>query len=562
MQVNPALQEILQKGTVPHRQLLGTRYTVISVIGRGVSGDVLLVADNMVDGAVAVVKSVCLLGADTPQDPVARQQRVLQAISEARIMSMFKDDGIVRLLDLWFEETDSSIRFLMEYCSGGDLETYMRCNFPLKEDVLASILIQCLLVVAHIHTKGVAHRDLKPSNILLTGMRRGGRSDPGSASTIPERRVPALKLADFGLSAHCNEGTATKTPLLIGTPLFMSPETVSKGVCDFGSDIWSLGVVFYRLMTNTFPFVGNDMESLHLSILQHNPPHPKSRSSQRYSEELGDLVMRMLVKNPCRRPSARQLISSPLFRQPLFHSPWRSRALYKATCFFVCHTDCRLDVFAEPHLASSVVASLGYGDHIFLTGDVLVRTSLKSSKHPSTLIRSFSWDPKSSETEAFDRMFSPCNQLEGCGRHPNQNNNYRNLSRSEKYHVWGRVVWPRIGYCAMYEQGCCLLKHVGDCSPCGPLFAATRDVVTTRSAPVISVTPPHTHGVSLLPPTTTPANANESAGVAATRPPRNCLHSDECELAPVQPSTESATRKKSRKRSLRKFVSSFFKNRG
>ncbi|EAN87463.1 putative protein kinase [Trypanosoma cruzi] len=420
--------EFLEKNTLPRRQLLGTQLKVLTTLGRGSFGEVLLVEDRNLIGARAVVKRFRKREEKEKKGNLAQQQ-MQAALTEARVMSRFNDDGIVRLLDTWYEDCQGVVCFLMEYCPWGDLEAYLQQNYPLSEEMLLYLFLQCLLALAHIHTKGVIHRDLKLTNILL-----------GAGSS----RIPTLKMADFGLSAFFSVNDAVDVSMFVGTPLFMSPETIAEGLCGYGSDVWSLGVVFYRMMTNFQPFVGDDIAALRVSITNLEPPHPAGKSRVRYSQELGDLVMSMLTKRPFSRPSVRQLINLPLFSDALLKCPWRSKPLRGALCLFACHKDYTVTVFAEPRLDAKIIGTFHFGDHVFVSNEV--RSKATSRR------RSFS---------------------QSVGRRLSLKSPAKTKDCLPDVTTWCRIVGPQQGYCLKYVRGQSVLRHVGDCTPCGPLFTET-----------------------------------------------------------------------------------------
>ncbi|RNF12814.1 putative protein kinase [Trypanosoma conorhini] len=431
MDAFPGYMKFLQRNTLPRRRLMGERFRVVRTLGRGSFGEVVLVEDRTANGARAVVKNFRRKEAAAAAGE-AMERQIQDALVEARVMASFNDDGIVRLMDLWFEESQGVVCFLMEYCPGGDLEAYMQKHYPLTEELLLHFFLQCLLALAQVHTKEIVHRDVKPSNILL------GRKG---------RRVPTLKVADFGLSAFCSEDDgAVEVSVLVGTPLFMSPETIAEGLCGYGSDVWSLGVVFYRMMTNLHPFLGNSMGALRRSITTGAPPHPSLLSRRGYSLELGDLVMSMLEKHPFARPSMRQLIFSPLFARALLQCPWRSRRLRGALCLFACHTDYAVPVLAAPRFDASIVGVLEFGDHAFVANEVHARAA------PGP--RSLSPEISTAATDSLPGVV-----------------------------VWCHVVAPWEGYCLKYERGRATLRHVGDCTQCGPIVDAETLLSARDSSP-------------------------------------------------------------------------------
>lgn len=409
---------------------------MVTVLGRGSFGEAVLVRDECAGGTLAVVKR--FRGSSEKVGTVwcgPSESDIWAAAREAQIMASLNDDGIVRFMDLWYDELVKDICLLMEFCPGGNLSEYLVQHAFLSEESLLQLFLQCLLALAHMHTKGVLHCDLKPDNILL------GRAD-GS--------VPKLKLADFGLGLLCKEPSSHE-PRHAGTPLFMSPETAAHGVNNFGSDVWSLGVVFYMMMSRRPPFFAKGDEALLHSITNCEPPHPSVLSNKRYSRELGDLVMSMLRKPFEERPPARQLIASPLFTQLVLQCPWRSRSLCNVLCLFPCYTDCTLNVFTAPRLNAEIVGKLYFGDHVFVTCEVIAPTSIGECNNSMT--------SSSNTSESLPDITT-----------------------------WYFVIQPFKGFCIKDFRGRDLLRRVTDCTPCG-LMPITREF-SDQHAPLQEQTPP------------------------------------------------------------------------
>jgi serine/threonine-protein kinase len=145
----------------------------------------------------------------------------------------------------------------MEYLEGEDLEPYVKSDNLLPMRDALQIAGQAAEALDYAHLKGIVHRDIKPANI----MRMKASKD--------------IKVTDFGI-ARITSSSKTKTGVILGTPSYMSPEQVAGKKVDGRSDIFSLGVVLYELLTGAKPFVGEDMTSLMYRISRE--PHPSVRS--------------------------------------------------------------------------------------------------------------------------------------------------------------------------------------------------------------------------------------------------------------------------------------------
>src|SRR4029079_5276771 len=136
--------------------------------------------------------------------------------------------------------------------------------------------------LAEVHALGIVHRDLKPSNIMLTA------------------RGP--KVLDFGIAAARGAAQLTQVGLVVGTPLFMSPEQVQGLPPDNRSDLWALGVVLYQALTGAAPFSGSNLAAIGQSILNERPVRPSQRNGS-VPPGVDALVMKLLRKEPDHRYS-------------------------------------------------------------------------------------------------------------------------------------------------------------------------------------------------------------------------------------------------------------------
>ena len=213
-----------------------------------------------------VALKIIKLGMDTRQ-VVARFEQERQALA------MMDHPGIAKVLDAGATDTGRPY-FVMELVKGDPIVEYCDKNNLSIHDRL-ELFAQVCSAVQHAHTKGIIHRDIKPSNILVST--QDGR--------------PAAKVIDFGIAKATSSRLTEKTLFtehrqLIGTPEYMSPEQAEGSLdIDTRTDVYSLGVLLYELLTGTTPFSGSDLRSAAFAELQRiirevEPPKPSTRLSQ------------------------------------------------------------------------------------------------------------------------------------------------------------------------------------------------------------------------------------------------------------------------------------------
>lgn len=212
-----------------------------------------------------------------------KRERVLRNVAKFRSMQ----HPNVLQFHSWYE-TSRHLWVVCEYCSGGDLRTILSQDKPLREPCVRLFGKDIIKVLHLTHSKGAVHRDLKPSNFLID-----------SSATV--------KCGDFGLSCSFEEA---KSVPLVGTPLYMAPElfVVGIGVPSVAADLWSLGVVFYEMLSGEPPFQGENIAELLQSIFTHNPAR-----LQGVSDGMNDLVQWLLCKNPIKRPTWNDVFSSEVW---------------------------------------------------------------------------------------------------------------------------------------------------------------------------------------------------------------------------------------------------------
>ncbi len=213
---------------------------------------------------------------------------------EAQLVAQMDHPAIVPIYDLGRHE--GSLFFVMPVVSGTNLLRLLRDQSLRLGDVV-DIGIQVADALDYSHSRGVVHRDIKPANIMVT------RED-GAAVRV--------RVMDFGLAHATTESRLTKTGTLVGTVAYLSPEQVSSRAFDGRSDVYSLGVVLYECLVGEPPFTG-EVQSILYRIV-HEIPQPPRNLGAEIREELQDIVLRCLEKDPTRRPAKAGQVSEALRR--------------------------------------------------------------------------------------------------------------------------------------------------------------------------------------------------------------------------------------------------------
>ncbi|MFO8071199.1 MAG: serine/threonine-protein kinase [Polyangia bacterium] len=218
------------------KEILG-QFRILEKIGRGGMGEVYKAEQPAMDRLVAIKILHAKLA--SRRDLVSRFRR------EARAMSRLSHPNTVRVFLYGQLEDTGQLYIAMEFLEGMDLARVTRQDGPMGYQRATRIMIQVLGALEEAHAAGVVHRDLKPENILLT--------DQGGISDFP-------KVLDFGLAKIREQRprpgsmVLTREGMVFGTPEFMSPEQARGETLDNRSDLYSLGVIFYELLTARLPF--------------------------------------------------------------------------------------------------------------------------------------------------------------------------------------------------------------------------------------------------------------------------------------------------------------------
>lgn len=270
--------------------LLDGRYQIVKLLGKGGMGNVYLADETR-------LRRRCALKVLHPRlaDDRTHVERFLR---EAQTIAQFEHLNIVDIYS-YGEEPSGVVFFAMELLTGEDLQARLRARGerPVSTHECCVWGIQIARAMAVVHDAGLIHRDLKASNIFLAQRRDGEQ---------------VVKLLDFGIARPEEGSELTTTGVSLGTPSYMSPEQVRNTAVDRRSDIYSFGVLLFKLLTNRLPFMGDAIQIAMAHCLT-PPPTPSTVAPDAgISPELDAIVLQALAKDPADRPASMRAMEEAL----------------------------------------------------------------------------------------------------------------------------------------------------------------------------------------------------------------------------------------------------------
>ena len=263
-------------------EVLGNRYELMEKIGEGGMAIVYKARDNKLSRLVAV---------KILKKEFANNKDISDKFKkEATAVANFSDANIVNVLDVGHEEEGNIDYFVMEYVNGKTLKELIVENGKLNYTVAISIAIQIAKALECAHKNNIIHRDVKPQNILVT-------------------ESGLVKVTDFGIAKSSTSATITNTTTIMGSAHYLSPEQAKGTFIDLRSDIYSLGIVLYEMVTGILPFDGESPVTIALKHIQSEPVEPKKHNAS-IPDSLNNLIMKSISKESINRyQNCRELIN-------------------------------------------------------------------------------------------------------------------------------------------------------------------------------------------------------------------------------------------------------------
>jgi len=245
------------------------KYPILRELGQGATSRVFLASDPFADHDVAIK----VMHKDPAMDAKTKHRFDRAFLNEASLAGKLTHPNIIEIYDADVQSEFSYI--VMEYVDGCTLEAYCEVADLLALDRVVEICFKCGLALDFANRGGIIHRDIKPANILL-----GNNGD--------------IKITDFGVALQRD---AELTQLEgVGSPMYMSPEQAQDHALTHQSDIYSLGVVMYRLLTGKLPFFASNSTSLLYQVVNMTPPAPSIHRAG-LPDDLDRIVMKALARN-------------------------------------------------------------------------------------------------------------------------------------------------------------------------------------------------------------------------------------------------------------------------
>ncbi len=256
---------------LPPGEILKGRFKILSFLGKGGMGVIYRAMDLKLNRVVAVK----ILPLELKADEKARKRFLREAQAAARL----EHPNICTIHEIY--ESDDIDFIVMPYIEGENLQRVLRNKGPFSLEEFLHYARQMASALSAAHNKGIIHRDIKPSNIMIT-------------------REGLVKILDFGLAKFTGaEESLTSADVVVGTLAYMSPEQCRGEKLTPASDVFSMGIVFYEMLTGENPFRGEDTGSTFYKLLHEDPPPPSHK--KQLPPELDRVLMKALEKEPSKR---------------------------------------------------------------------------------------------------------------------------------------------------------------------------------------------------------------------------------------------------------------------
>ncbi|WP_085649893.1 Stk1 family PASTA domain-containing Ser/Thr kinase [Limosilactobacillus reuteri] len=253
---------------------IGHRYRIIRSLGEGGMANVYLAHDMVLDRDV----SVKLLRLDLRDDPSTKRRFHREAMAATQL----NDPHIVGIYDVG---EDHGLQYMvMQYVKGTDLKAYIKKHYPIPLPQVIDIMEQVLSAVATAHAHGIIHRDLKPQNILIDENKN-------------------VKITDFGIAVAVSQDSLTQTNTLMGSVHYLSPEQARGSIATKQSDIYSLGIILFELLTRKVPFEGETAVSIALKHFREEIPSVREQNKE-IPQALENVIIKATAKEPAERYSS------------------------------------------------------------------------------------------------------------------------------------------------------------------------------------------------------------------------------------------------------------------
>lgn len=247
------------------------RYKILEMIGGGGMANVYLARDMILDREVAI--KMLRLDFANEEEFIKRFQR------EAQSATSLAHPNIVSIYDVG--EEDDIYYIVMEYVDGLTLKQYIQKHSPISIEKTIDIMRQLISAIANAHQNHIVHRDIKPQNILID-------------------HDGTVKITDFGIAMALSATSITQTNSVLGSVHYLSPEQARGGMATRKSDIYSLGIVMFELLTGRLPFSGESAVSIALKHLQSETPSLR-RWNKDIPQSVENIVLKATAKDPFQR---------------------------------------------------------------------------------------------------------------------------------------------------------------------------------------------------------------------------------------------------------------------